>query len=562
MTGEAAASRRPSPAPDVCIVGAGPAGAILADSLAGRGHEVVVLEAGERFDPADRVERMETAIRATEPNEAVWNMGGERDRYRADSNMPYRLNLSRVKGVGGTTLHWGGTVPRFHEVDFERQSRLGYGVDWPFDYEALRPYYAAAERAIGVAGVDDSPFSPPREQEFPVDPFPRSYSDRLFESACDDLDIPVHTVPRAQVTEPYDGRSTCLAYGTCKPVCPSGSKYDATIHSSRAAEKGVRVLDQVPVQRLEHDDAGDRITHAVYETPSGERFRQPADQFVVAAGSVESARLLLLSASDTYPDGLANASGQVGRNFMSHPYVTAYGQLDRQTGQNEIGFSTAMTHEFYENEGGRPGSIQIEFLNNAEPALGKLATANSSVFVDLLELAGSPGRLDSWRNVLSEPLGTASWGDELLSEMRSVYGTHLGLTATVEMLPDPENRVTLHPTRTDDHGNPIPDLHIHTGEFAEEALDFAEERLVEILEATGAELLSTDRGWSPHQSGTARMGTDPTDSVVDGRLRAHDLENLWMVGASVFPTDTAINPTLTIVALALRAADHLDAALD
>ncbi|MFD1647739.1 GMC family oxidoreductase [Haloarchaeobius litoreus] len=561
MSGAGQTPRAPSRDPDVCVVGSGPAGAILANSLAGRGHEVVVLEAGPRFDPSERLERMETSIRGSKPKAAVWDMGGERDRFRMDSNMPYRLNLARVKGVGGSSLHWGGTVPRFHEVDFERESRYGYASDWPFSYEDLRPYYAAAEREIGVAGTDDSPFSPPREHDFPVAPFPPSYSDRVLTEACEDLGIEVHTIPRAQVTEPYDGRSVCLAYGTCKPVCPSGSKYDATIHVDRAVEKGVRVLDRAPVQRLEHDASGDRVTHAVYETPSGERFRQPADHFVVACGSVETARLLLLSDSETYPDGLANSSGQVGRNLMSHPYVTGVGRLDQQTGQNEIGFSTTMTHQFYENEGGRPGSIQIEFLNNAEPALGTLATAKSTILDDFLDLTATPDRLGVWQDLLSEPIGTTSWGDELLEEMRSVYGTHLGLTATVEMLPDPENRVTLHPRRTDDHGNPIPDVSIHTGEFAEETLSFAEERIHEILAATGAEEIATTRGWSPHQSGTARMGEDPATSVVDARLRAHDLDNLSIVGASVFPTDTAVNPTLTIVAISLRAADDLDTSL-
>jgi choline dehydrogenase-like flavoprotein len=145
----------------VCVVGAGPAGAIVAARLAEAGHDVVVLEAGPRFDEESRREKLDSHLRPGEEN--PWGMGGQRDAYTNEGDRDYPLNAARVKGVGGSTLHWQGMVMRLHERDFEMQTRHGVGTDWPIDYDELRPYYAAAERELSVAGADDNPYAPPRE---------------------------------------------------------------------------------------------------------------------------------------------------------------------------------------------------------------------------------------------------------------------------------------------------------------------------------------------------------------------------------------------------------------
>jgi choline dehydrogenase-like flavoprotein len=532
MASEATADRTPSPGADVVVVGSGPAGALVAHRLADAGHDVVVLEAGPRFDPADRREAMEESLRPG--GGPVWDVGGERDAYTSTGERHYPLNAARVKGVGGSTLHWQGMVMRLHERDFELASRHGVGADWPIGYDDLRPYYADAERALGVAGAVDNPYAPPREEPYPMSAFPPSHSDSIFADACEALGIDMHSVPNARNSEPYDGASPCVGYGTCKPVCPSGAKYTAERHVEKAVAAGARVVDRAPVQRLEHDEAGERVTAAVYATPDGTEHRQPADQFVVAAGGVETPRLLLLSSSPTYPDGLANSSGLVGRYFMDHLFAGMGGRYDAPTRQNHVGFNTSESHQFYDDDEPVEG-LKIEFLNYAGP---------------------SP---------VVEATRAETWGDDLLSRLRDSYGTHIALGALVEQLPRADNYVGLDESRTDDHGNPVPEVHWSVDERTKRALDRANEIQRDVLAELGVDPEWTvgpeNTGPAFHHMGTTRMGTDPAASVVDADCRTHDLGNLWVAGSSVFPTGGAMNPTLTIAALSLRLAETLAADL-
>ncbi|WP_435102268.1 GMC family oxidoreductase [Halarchaeum sp. P4] len=530
---DTAIDRTPSERADVCVIGAGPAGGLVSHDLARRGHDVVVLEAGPRFDLESRIQRMERSLRPSYDRQDVWEMGGERDAYTSSGSVPYPLNETRVKGVGGTTLHWIGYTPRFHPKDFEMQSRYGVGVDWPLSYEDLRPYYAAVESEMGVSGGSDNPFAPPREESFPMDAFPPSYSDSLFADACEELDIRLHSVPQARNSESFDGRSQCVGYGTCMPVCPSGAKYSGDVHIRKAETEGARVIDRVPVQRLEHD--ADSVTSAVYATPDGTEHRQEARQFVIARGAVETPRLLLLSESEQYPDGLANSSGAVGRYFMDHALVGVGGRLDRPTGQHRVGFTTSVTHQFYDHEEQTPGSFFVGLLNYAGPTAVEAA------------------------------LSDGSWGDELASALEGAVGGHVGTEALVEQLPRKDSTVTLDTSRTDDHGNPVPDVSWTIGEHAVKTAEKALSVQRDIMDELGATITyeaNPRRPWAgSHPMGTTRMGSDPSESVVDARLRTHDLTNLSIASSSVFPTGGAMNPTLTIGALSLKAAEHIDADL-
>ncbi|WP_433633194.1 GMC family oxidoreductase [Halomicrococcus sp. NG-SE-24] len=540
MSESATTDRTPGERADVCVVGAGPAGALVAHSLARRGHDVVVLEAGERFDPTSEERRMERHLRPGYDPLSVWDMGGPRDAYTAPGKRHYPLNAARVKGVGGTTLHWQGMVFRFHESDF---------ASWPLDYADLRPYYDKAEREMGVAGADDNPFAPPREEPFPLPAFPPSHSDSVFADACERLGVAMHSVPNARNSEPNDGRGQCVGYGTCKPVCPSGAKYSADVHVRKAEAEGARVVDCAPVQRLVHDDAGDRVTAAVYATPDGRTHRQTAREFVLAAGGVEIPRLLLLSRSERYPDGLANRSGAVGRYFMDHLFAGMGGTVDRRTRQHHVGFITSECHQFYEDptratsgtEGGipawsgdgpEPGPLKLEFLNYAGPTPVGLA------------------------------LDADEWGDSLLASMREAYGNSVGMGALAGQRPRKENRVELDPSTTDDRGNPVPAIHWRVNDRTRATLRRANEIQRAILDELGADVTwrvgPGNTGPAFHHMGTTRMGTDPASSVVNPRLRTHDLRNLSVASSSVFVTSGALNPTLTIAALALKAADHVD----
>lgn len=545
--GQTQTDRTPSDDADICVVGSGVAGALTAYSLASRGHDVVILEAGRRFDPSERRQQLEEAIRPEHFISDVWEMGGERDEFTSSGGIYYGLNNTRVKAIGGTTLHWLGITPRYHQKDFEMDTRYDLASDWPISYSDLRPYYATAEEEMGVAGSTDNPFDPPREEGFPMPAFPPSYSDSLFAEACDELDITMHSAPQARNSESYDGRSSCVGYSTCIPVCPSGAKYSADVHIAKAEEQGARVIDRAPVQRLEHDDQGDNVEAAVYATPDGTRHRQAADQFVLACGAVETPRLLLLSASDTYPDGLANSSGVVGKYFMDHPVVSVIGELDEPTNQEPIGFHTRETHQFYDHDEPSPGSIKLVFdnLNPINPAEISMRGADSGVREDL-------------RDIITGD----TWGDEALEQMREETPNQLvRMFATPEMLPREENAVTLDTSKTDDRGNPVPDVSFSTGSHARETMEYIREIQRDILDELGATVVSESDLDTPqmagHKMGTTRMGSDPNNSVVDSTLQTHDLDNLYIASGSTFVTGGAMNPTLTIAALALKAADHI-----
>jgi len=555
------APRAPSERVDVCVIGAGPAGALTAAALADRGHDVVVLEGGPRFDFETRIDRMERALRPSHDPVDIWDMGGEHDDYTNSGEVTYPLNSRRVKGVGGSSLHWAGRLGRLKPKDFEMRSRYGVATDWPISYEDLRPYYAEAEKELGAAGEAQLPFGPPREEPPPMEAFPPSYTDKLVIEACEELGIELHRVLWAINSEQYDGRSECLGYGTCSPVCPSGAKYSADVHVDKAAARGARILDRVPVQRLHHDDDGERIVSAEYVTPGGETYRQEAREFVLACGGVETPRLLLLSKSETYPDGLANSSGLVGKYFEERPTAVLRARVDRRTRQHLIGFGTTESHQFYNVDDVPPGSIKVQVDNNAGPRPIDLALRREDALHAVQDVVGNPTNVDELTDLGGSP-DTKPWGDELLEEMQSRYGNAIELNAAIEELPHEENRVTLNPNVTDAHGNPVPDISWSKSEYATKTMDRAFEIMHDILDNLDADVRSRSeiRFWKGigHHLGTTRMGEDPSESVVNPRLRTHDLENLSIVSSSVFVTGGAMQPTLTIAALALRAAEHLD----
>mgnify|MGYP000492405057 CR=1 FL=1 len=537
--------REPSERADVCVIGAGPAGALVASQLASDGQKIVVLEAGPRFDRSNREQQMEQAIRPGDHG-SVWEMGGDRDAFSASGERYYPLNVSRVKGVGGSTLHWQGMVMRLHPSDFDGSHDTDDPA-WPISYDDLRPYYADAERALGVAGDADNPFAPPRDGAYPLPGFPPSYSDSLFAEACERLGITMHSVPNARNSEPYDGRGPCVGYGTCQPVCPSGAKYDASVHIEDAEAEGTRVIDRAPVQRLETGSDG-RVEAAVYATPDGTEHRQTAREFVIAAGGVETPRLLLLSANDDHPDGLANSSGLVGHYFMDHLFAGAGGTLDRETRQNHVGFLTSECHQFYDD----PGQA-VERVADGETVVAATDEALSPLKLEFLNYAGpSPVEL---------ALSGEEWGDTLLSSLRESYGNSIAMGGLVGQPPRKENRVTLDTSTTDDHGNPVPDIQWSWGERLERSVGRANEIQHAVLSELGVDISWTvgpaDTGPAYHHMGTTRMGTDPAESVVDPQLRAHDVTNLSIASSSVFVSAGSMNPTLTIAALALKCADHV-----
>lgn len=534
---------------DVCIVGAGPAGGIVASDLAARGHDVTVLEAGPRFDADDRLERMERALRPAFTRTDVWDMGGERDAYTTTGDVRYALNQYRVKGVGGSTLDWPATAPRLHPEDFEMRTRHGVATDWAVSYETLGAYYLAAERELGVAGAPRDQ-GPPRHDGFPLPAHPPSYVDGLLGEAFDAVGAPLERAPSAINSRPYAGRSECVGYGTCRPVCPSGAKYTAEVHVDRAASNGARIVTEAPVEQLRHDPSGERIVEAVYRH-EGQRKRLSADRFVLAAGGVETPRLLLLSASDQFPNGLANASGLVGRYFADHPLVALVGRLDEPTGTDQIGFDTSMSEAFYGHPQGPTGSMILQVANVSGHGPTSTGVQSGGYLARLAD--GDP----------LAPVRRDGVGDSLLEDVRAAYGGRVRIEAMVEPLPNADNRVALDRGTTDTYGNPVPEITFTVDDGTGDTLERARSVLYDVFEEAGVYDVESvaspqDPHFVSHQMGTTRMGMDPETSVVTPSLRAHDLENLYIAGSSVFPTFGAAPPTLTIAALALRLANHLD----
>jgi choline dehydrogenase-like flavoprotein len=305
--------------PDVCIIGAGLAGGLVAHELARRGATVVVLEAGPRYDPRERGAALE---RLLIDGERPWTVLPGRDGFTNAGPVAYPLNDFRVKGVGGTTLHWTAYAVRLHETDFRMRELYGIADDWPIGYADLEPYYGLAEQALGVAGVGDNPFASPRSTPYPLPPFPPSYADRILTRACDSLGIRVHGAPFARNSVPFQERPACEAYGVCAShnICPIHAQYTAEVHLDLAVRTGrVTIKPEAPVLRLNTDSTG-RVRGVLYAGAGGAVVEQRARHFVLAAHAVESARLLLLSESSRFPHGLANGSGMVGRNFMEHPF--------------------------------------------------------------------------------------------------------------------------------------------------------------------------------------------------------------------------------------------------
>jgi choline dehydrogenase-like flavoprotein len=517
---------------DVCIIGAGVAGALVAYRLGQAGVKVAVLDAGPRHAVAERFPYMQRYLARDNP----WQSDNpERDIFTNGGEVQYLVNKFRVKAVGGTTLHWGGMTPRLHESDFEMRSRYGVAEDWPVAYAELEPYYVEAETELGVAGEDDNPFGPPRSRPYPLPGFPASYHENKLRLACKKLGIEFHTLPQARTSVSYRGRPACQTFSTCT-VCPIRAKYSADLHIELAEATGnVRVTPLANVLRLETDQQR-RINRAIYAAADKVEQQVTASIFVVAAHAVESARLLLLSKSPAFPDGLANSNGVVGKYFTEHLSYVRKGLANEMLYPYLNGFETIQSEQFYD-----------------EPS-----RAHQAAFALQGSAAGSTPPQIAKKVIES----SGNWGADLENELRRIlteeFGRYIWVEAMIETLPVETNRIDLDREVVDYFGNPVPQIFFNIHEYEKAALRRADETLKNMLSAFGARLIEESKlSFAAHPGGTCRMGNDVKTSVVDRNLRTHDVQNLYIVGSSVFPSSGALQPTLTIAGLALRLGDHL-----
>lgn len=534
---------------DAVVIGAGVCGAITAWRLGEAGQSVLLLEAGE-WGP-DRVELVGNFARAANksPGSPYASVEGQQHAPSPENSVgPYYDQISPndyrstyERRVGGTTWHWLGNVPRLIPSDFRLKSTYGVGVDWPISYDDLEPDYGAAEQLLGVSGDHDQwdgLLGAHRSTRFPMTKIWQSYSDQkviawLGAPTFEGVAITVNSTPQARNSQPYDGRPPCAGNSICVPICPIGAKYDATVHVKKAmlARVPVELLDRAVVTKLETDASG-RIDAVVYKTWAGEERTARGKIVVIAAHAIESAKLLLMSGG---PQGLANRSDQVGRNLMDHLQ----------------GVGVALTAEPVFGFRGPPTTSGIDAFRDGQ------FREKSAAFRMSLGNDGW-GRKEAPQAALDGLVKQGRFGTELRAQLANHVTRQFRISYSTETLPRPDNRVRLS-DHLDPTGLPRPKLSFTLEDYNTAAFEHAERAMTFIFDQIGA----TDTAFDPvspekyspagHIMGTCRMGRGPTTSVVDSRSRSHDHPNLFIVGSATFPTSGTANPTLTAVALTLRA---------
>jgi choline dehydrogenase-like flavoprotein len=509
---------------DIVIVGAGLVGGLLAAAATRRGRTVALIEAGQKFQFEDRSRQLK---HYQVFGGAVWPYENkERDRYTDSSaksiGVPYALETHRLKGVGGSTLHWGGLINRLMPDDFRSASLYGTGMDWPISYADLEPYYGAAEWELGVSGTHH-PSHPARSRDFPNPGFPMSVDDTFWVPVAERLGATVYPTSWAINSRPYAGRPECVALAACK-ACPSGARYSADIHVAAAERSGYcDVFTNTIARRIEMNGDGSVKSIQVSSVEREER-EIKGTHYVIAAHAVESARLLMLS-------NCGNHSDQVGRNLMEHFYIDAGGDLPTQRFYpGRLGFEGLESLSYYGGKDRRErGAMKIEFTFERDP--------------------------------LNDMEKRQIWGKAMAQHDRDIFGHWVGLNCETEHQPNPDSRVSLNPAERDLFGDPVPHINLAFSDIDRQTHRRAREVMGEFLSAAGVKTVIQDplspSSFASHHMGTCRMADDPDQGVVDRNCRVHGISNLYVAGGSVFPTAGAVQPSLTIAALALRLADHL-----
>jgi len=502
----------------VVIIGSGAGGGTLGTVLAQKGINTVILEAGGRHETGDFINDEWASF-----VQLAWtDMRTTSGSWRVSRDFP-NLPAWIVKAVGGSTTHWAGASLRIEPHEFK--ARTTYGAvagtslqDWPITREELDPYYAKAEDRMGVTGTNN------------IARLPGNNNFKVMEAGAKKLGYKiVHTGNMAINSEPRDGRAGCLQIGFCFQGCKSGAKWSTLLAEiPKGEETGkLEVRPNSMVSRIEHDDQG-RVTGVVYFDAQGRQQRQRARVVCLAGNSIESPRLLLNSASAKFPDGLANGSGHVGRHYMRHMTGSVYAIFEKPVHMFRGTTMAGIIRDESRNDTSRGfvGGYEMETLSIGVPFM--------AAFLD-------PG----------------GWGRSFTSAMDG-YDHMAGMWLVGEDMPQETNRITLHPTAKDKYGLPVANVHFddHANDIAMRSHAYAQGS--KVYEAVGAtRLFHTTPYPSTHNLGTNRMSANARDGVVNKFGQTHEVKNLFVSDGSQFTTGAACNPTLTIVALALRQADYI-----
>ncbi len=509
---------------DFCIIGAGAGGGVAGAKLAEAGFSVVILDAGAHYDPTrDFVSDEKASRKLFWTDERI--TGGE-DAIELGSN-------NSGRGVGGSTIHYSMVAMRAHPDDFKRRTLEGdiFGAnlqDWPLKFEDLEPYYEEVEEALQISGPTSYPWGT-RRGRYPKREHELNATANVLVRGCSKLDIQAVPAPLATLSSPYKNRPQCVYRGFCNYGCTTNAKSSILVtYIPRAIAAGAEVRPNAMAAKIEHDAKGMATGVLYFRGSSKELSLQKAKNVIVAGYAVETPRLLLNSASSLFPNGMANSSGSVGKNFMIHSGTQVFAKFPDRINQYKAPPGMALTEDFNRT---MPGADFI--CGYTIEGVGPHAVDFAS-------------RISTARML---------WGESLRREMLD-YNYYAGIGIVGETLPQEKNTVTLHATERDQFGLPVPHVSFCYHDNDRKLIKHATSKMTEILEAAGGtNAWSADR--TAHLLGTCRMGNDPQGSVVDRDCRSHDIPNLFICDGSVFPTSTAVNPSLTIQAIATRMAKQI-----
>jgi len=518
---------------DVLIIGAGASGAAVAWSLAETRMRILCLEQGDWVKPGEYPsngrdwEERQLGDFHVNPN----RRGLASDYPINEDNTPIRI--ANFNGVGGGTILYAAHFPRLHPSDFRVRSLDGVADDWPIDYATLEPYFALNDRMMGISGLAGDPAYPPKDAVMP--PVPLGRTGERIGRAMNQLGWHWWPSDTAMATQEYEGRAPCINLGHCIAGCAQGAKASTDItYWPAAIRQRVELRTRCRVREITVNEAG-MATGAIYYDADGHEQFQPAEIVIMACNGIGTPRILLNSTSARFPNGLANSSGLVGKNLMFHPYAMVRGFFDEPLDGYRGPPIGTWSHEFYETDRSRGFVRGYSWQINR--GQGPVMTA----------LGGMAS-------------GRIPWGAGHHQAFRSLFDRSMAIIGICEDLPEAHNTVTLDPVLKDAHGIPAPKIDYTLSENSRRMLEHAVSTATTALRTAGArDVVSTApllyAGW--HLMGTARMGTDPQQSVVNEWGRSHDVKNLFIVDGSVFVTSGGVNPTSTIQAIALYIANTI-----
>ncbi|MBL27531.1 MAG: 2-keto-gluconate dehydrogenase [Rhodospirillaceae bacterium] len=498
----------------VVVIGSGAGGGTLSNELAQKGINVVCLEAGKRLTLDDIENDWGTMF-----GKLSWT-----DKRIGTGALNPDLPLWVCKTVGGTTVHWAGAALRFQDHEWKAKSTYGdipgaNLLDWPVDANEMERFYSMAEDKMGVTGRQGIP------------QLPGNNNFKAMLAGAQRLGYTkVHTGNMAINSEPRGGRPSCQQIGFCMAGCKIGAKWSALYTEIPAAEATghFELRPESMVLKINHDSSG-KVTSVVYVDKEGNTHEQKARIIAVAGNSVETPRLLLNSASSMFPDGMANSSGQVGKNFMRHMTGTVYAILPQPVhfdrGTQMAGIVQDEAH--HDDSRGFVAGYEMETL----PGFGLAGVASNTI--------------------------AGAWGREYAKDIE-MYDHFAGMWLVGEDLPQEQNGVTLHDSQKDQYGMPVPVVHFEDHPNDTAMRNHAFKRGSAIYEAIGAtKTFELPPFPSTHNMGTCRMSADAKDGVCNPTGQTHDIPNLYISDGSQFTTSAAENPTLTIVSLAIRQAEKI-----